>query len=60
MPAGYGRKIRKRMATVKAKTRKKYKCPSCSRTSMKRLSSGVWQCQKCRKKIASGAYEFKG
>jgi len=59
MPAGYGKKIRKMYDESRAKASRKYKCPACSRTAIKRQSSGVWECQKCGKKYASGAYEFK-
>ncbi len=55
----YGKKIRERALKVEKKAKKLYKCPNCSRVAVKRLSNGVWQCQKCGKKFASGAFEFK-
>ncbi|MFH0949048.1 MAG: 50S ribosomal protein L37ae [Candidatus Aenigmatarchaeota archaeon] len=58
MPVGYGKRLRQSVATVKRKKTKHYACPSCSRTSVKRLSTGVWQCKKCKTKFASKAYEF--
>lgn len=59
MPKGYGKRIRKEYNESRAKSSKKYKCPSCSRVAIKRKSSGVWECRKCGKKFASGAFEFK-
>lgn len=55
----YGKKLRVdyNKAYLAAKT--KYTCPSCSKEkSVLRLSFGVWQCKNCKKKFASGAYEF--
>jgi len=56
----YGKRIRQDVLKADKKAKAKYRCPSCSRTSVKRLSSGIWQCRKCNVKFASGAYEFKG
>jgi len=56
--ARYGKRVRENYMKVVKKTKSKYKCPACSRMSVKRLSSGVWQCRKCKAKFASGAYEF--
>jgi len=50
-----GISVREKYAQVEAKQRKKQKCPFCKRTA-KRLASGIWECQKCGKKFASGAY----
>lgn len=60
MVVGYGKKIRQAVRDVNRKAWKKYKCPSCSRTSVKRVANGVWQCRKCSTKFASGAFEFRG
>ena len=59
MVVGYGKRIMDMTRAAKRKTTKRYKCPSCSRVSVKRLSSGVWECRKCSAKFASDAYEFK-
>jgi large subunit ribosomal protein L37Ae len=59
MPKGYGKRIRRLHDEARAKSSKKYKCPSCSRIAIKRLSNGVWKCRKCKTKFASAAFEFK-
>jgi large subunit ribosomal protein L37Ae len=59
MVVGYGKKLRLKTAEVKKKSKKLYKCPSCSRVAVKREANGVWKCRKCNTKFASGAFEFK-
>jgi len=53
---GYGIKLKKRLRKVEEKQRKKQKCPFCGKTGVKRLSKGIWHCQKCNKKFASHVY----
>ncbi|MEM3402604.1 MAG: 50S ribosomal protein L37ae [Candidatus Hadarchaeales archaeon] len=52
----YGFTLRRRYAEIASKARQKYKCPSCSEKKLRRVSTGVWQCQKCGAKFAGGAY----
>jgi large subunit ribosomal protein L37Ae len=54
--AKFGIGIRKRWLKVAEKQRKRYDCPSCGFTKVKRLATGVFQCQKCDLKFAGGAY----
>ena len=51
----YGSKIRKRVAAVEKKQRKKQVCPFCKHTA-KRLAKGLWKCGSCDKKFSGGAY----
>lgn len=55
----YGRKIRQRLLKVEATLRRKHKCPNCQKSSMERISSGIWKCRKCGLKIAGKAYKPK-
>jgi len=52
----YGKTLKNRFGAIEAMQRKKYTCPSCSRTQVRRLNAGIWQCNKCGHKFASKAY----
>ena len=52
----YGKTVKVKFGTIEAQQRAKYPCPSCSRTQVKRMSAGIWQCQKCGHKFANKAY----
>ncbi|MCA9478041.1 MAG: 50S ribosomal protein L37ae [Nanoarchaeota archaeon] len=54
--ARYGKTTKDKFGAYEASQRKLYKCPSCSRTQVKRESAGIWQCKKCGYKFASKAY----
>ena len=54
--ARYGRKIRENVRKAEAKAKSKHKCPQCGKVSLKRVSTGIWECTKCRTKLAGGAY----
>jgi large subunit ribosomal protein L37Ae len=53
--ARYGRSVRRKTTEVESLQRKKQCCIFCDSTC-KRLSSGIWLCNKCGKKFASHAY----
>jgi len=54
--ARYGKTTKDKFGAIEASQRKLYKCPSCSRTQVKRETKGIWQCKKCGYKFASKAY----
>ena len=54
---GYGIKARAKLILVATKQRKKQICPLCNGT-LKRKTKGIWECKKCKKKIAAGTYTF--
>jgi len=54
--ARYGVKARSRVRNVEVIQRKYHVCPSCGRHSVKRISTGIWQCRKCNVKFAGGSY----
>jgi len=54
--AGYGTNVRAKFVAVESKQRKKQKCPFCSNLTAKRKYAGIWQCKKCGKTFAGGAY----
>jgi len=54
--ARYGTKPKKKFAQIEVQQRAKYHCPYCSKTAVKRLSLGIWQCRKCNVKFTGKAY----
>jgi large subunit ribosomal protein L37Ae len=53
--ARYGRSVRTKISEIETLQRKKQKCLFCNGTA-KRLSKGIWKCNKCKKKFASHTY----
>jgi len=53
----YGKGIKTRVVKIEKTQKKKHVCPHCLKPGMKRLSSGIWTCQKCGLKFAGKAYE---
>ncbi|MBD3252223.1 50S ribosomal protein L37ae [Candidatus Pacearchaeota archaeon] len=56
--ARYGRRVRVKIADIETNQRKKQNCIFCTGIA-KRLSKGIWECKKCRKKFASHTYFLK-
>ena len=56
--ARYGKKVRTRLVKVEEKQRLKQICPFCKKSGVKRISKGIWHCQKCNKKFASDVYSL--
>lgn len=54
--ARYGRSVRTKTANIEQKQRKKQNCPYCGKPGVKRVSKGIWHCEKCGKKFASDTY----
>ncbi len=54
--ARYGKTVKRKLVEVEIKQRKKQTCPICKKGTAKRLSKGIWQCKKCKKKFASDVY----
>lgn len=57
--ARYGRGVKIVLKKIERKQRAMYECPSCKRKTLKRMSAGIWFCQKCNAKFAGGAYTPK-
>jgi len=56
----YGVRVRKRINTVLKKSRATYRCPDCRYTSVKRVSTGIWECRHCGLVFAGGAFQPTG
>ena len=52
-----GATLRKRYGRIMASVKAYHKCPSCASLSVKRVSVGIWNCNKCGYKFAGGAYQ---
>lgn len=52
--ARYGKGIKELIKKVE--TKKKFKCPQCGKTSVKKAGYALWECTKCGTKFAGGAY----
>jgi large subunit ribosomal protein L37Ae len=55
----YGRRNREKAGVLEQQYRKPQKCPYCRYEKVKRLSIGIWQCEKCKAKFAGRAYTFE-
>ena len=54
----YGRRIKLKVATVMEGYTGAKECPYCKKIKVKRLSSGIWFCNKCNTKFVGKAYSF--
>lgn len=54
----YGIRIRRRVLEIDRTRRRPSACPRCATVTMKRVSSGVFECSRCGTRYASNAYLF--
>ena len=52
----YGKTLKVKVATIERQQKKKHKCPECGKNQVKRVSLGIYQCNKCNHKFAGKAY----
>lgn len=55
--ARYGKKVRDRVLKVEREQNKKRICPHCKTGHLKRKAAGLFECTKCKTKLAGGAYQ---
>ena len=55
----YGRTIRQKIGDIEKGLRAKIKCPYCSKSKVKRIAAGIWNCRKCNIKFSGAAYALK-
>jgi large subunit ribosomal protein L37Ae len=51
-----GASLRKRNAEIKQQKIALYKCNSCGRMTVERVSTSIWRCRHCKATYAGGAY----
>ena len=54
--ARYGVVVRNRVKSIEAHQKQNHECPTCHHMSVKRVSSGIWECRHCGYKFAAAAY----
>ena len=54
--ARYGRTTRLKYGAIERTQRTFHKCPYCNQKKVKRISAGIWLCQKCGSKFTGKAY----
>ena len=55
----YGRRVKHKLAKIESNLRGKQECPYCGGKKIKRLSTGIWNCGKCKSKFTGKAYSVK-
>jgi large subunit ribosomal protein L37Ae len=54
----YGIRIRRRVLDIDKAQRKPSTCPTCSTVTLWRIAAGIYECQRCGTRVASGAYVY--
>jgi len=57
--ARYGKRVRDRLRTIERTDSKSQLCPYCRKPKVKRLSLGIFQCNKCKAKFTGKAYSLR-
>ncbi|KAK4070200.1 uncharacterized protein Triagg1_6621 [Trichoderma aggressivum f. europaeum] len=52
----YGASLRKQVKKMEITQHAKYTCTFCGKTTVRRKSTGIWNCRACSRTIAGGAY----
>ncbi|PNY29902.1 60S ribosomal protein L43, partial [Tolypocladium capitatum] len=52
----YGASLRKQVKKMEITQHAKYVCTFCGKTTVRRHSTGIWNCKSCKRTIAGGAY----
>ena len=55
----YGKTVRERVERVEKHYKGRQTCPYCQYKKVKRISAGIWYCEKCKTKFASKAYKIE-
>ena len=55
----YGARNRLKAGKIEDESRRNHKCPYCNYVKVKRISKGIWNCEKCKAKFIGRAYTIK-
>ena len=53
----YGVSVRRRAGSAISKKSRKYTCPSCHYSKVRRKAAGIWECRKCNHTFSGGVWE---
>jgi large subunit ribosomal protein L37Ae len=54
--ARYGKKVRSIVSRIEAVEKKRHVCPRCNLPYVKRVTKGIWICEKCGNKFTGLSY----
>merc|ERR1711970_951142 len=54
----YGASLRKTVKKMEITQHSTYICPFCGKEAMKRKAVGIWECSRCAKVVAGGAWVY--
>ncbi|ATY60476.1 60S ribosomal L43 [Cordyceps militaris] len=52
----YGASLRKQVKKMEISQHAKYTCTFCGKVTVRRQSTGIWNCRSCKRTMAGGAY----
>ena len=52
----YGRTVKHKFAKIEKEQKAKKECPYCSKQKIRRISYGIWTCEKCNSTFTGRAY----
>ncbi|KAJ1983667.1 60S ribosomal protein L43 [Dimargaris verticillata] len=52
----YGSSLRKQIKKMEITQHSKYQCSFCGKDAVKRTAVGIWECRRCKKTMAGGAW----
>lgn len=55
-PHSYGASLRKQVKKMEVSQHAKYTCTFCGKVTVRRQSTGIWNCRSCKRTMAGGAY----
>lgn len=54
--ARYGVSVKGLISQIETRAKMRYVCPECKYKKLRRVSSGIWQCDHCGLKMAGAAF----